>query len=97
MGDRVFASTHPKPPQFKKARRGGELEALAWNPAIVEVTAAAFQSSDDPLNWTAYIHELRRSHLHADAATVLPLPLHLAEAIGEYVVTLDAPPEEDMG
>jgi hypothetical protein len=90
MGDRVFASTHPKPHQFKKARRGGELDELAWNPAIIEITVAALQPTDDPLIWAAYIHELRRALIHYDGATALPLLLHLAEAVSEYVVPLDA-------
>lgn len=99
MGDRVFASTHAKPHQFKKARRGGGLDELAGNPAIIAITAAARQLHDDPLVWATYIHELRRALIHDDGATALPLPLHLAEAVSEYVVSLDAivDEEEDEG
>lgn len=95
MGERVFASTHEKPLQFQKARRGGELEELAWNPAIIELTAAALQPGDQPATWVAYTHELRQALIHYEGATVLPLPLHLAEAVSEYSVALDAVDEED--
>lgn len=95
MGERVFASTHAKPLQFQKARRGGGLEELAWNPALIELTAAALQPGDTPDNWAAYTHELRQGLIHYDGATVLPLPLHLAEAVSEYSLALDAIEEDD--
>lgn len=95
MGERVFASTHDKPLQFQKARRGGELEELAWNPAIVELTVAALQAGDTPSDWAAYTHELRQALIHYEGATALPLPLHLAEAVSEYSVALDAIDEAD--
>lgn len=95
MGERVFASTHDKPLQFQKARRGGELEELAWNPAIIELTVAALQPGDQFQPWAAYTHELRQALIHYEGATVLPLPLHLAEAASEYSVALDAPDDAD--
>lgn len=95
MGERVFASTHEKPLQFQKARRGGGLEELAWNPAIIELTAAALQPNDEPTRWAAYVHELRQALIHYDGATVLPLPLHLAEAVSEYTIPLDAVDEDE--
>ncbi|NCC37748.1 MAG: DUF3893 domain-containing protein, partial [Chloroflexia bacterium] len=95
MGERVFASTHAKPQQFQKARRGGELEELAWNPALIELTVAALQPGDKPDNWAAYTHALRKAMIHYKGATVLPLPLHLAEAVAEYAIALDAIEEDD--
>jgi hypothetical protein len=95
VGERVFASVQSKPPQFKRARRGGDLDELAWNPAIIEITTAALQPGDPPGEWAAYVHELRRSLSHYPEAVVLPLPIHLAKLVGEYVLGMDAPEEDD--
>ncbi|MDW8145209.1 MAG: DUF3962 domain-containing protein [Roseiflexaceae bacterium] len=93
--ERVFASTHGKPSQFRKARHGGELSELTWNPAIVEVASAALQPGDEPSRWAAYAHELRFALCHYEGATILPLPLHLAKMVSEYAVSLDALDEAD--
>ncbi len=95
VGERVFASVHRKPPQFKRARRGGDLDELAWNPAIIEITAAALQPGDQPDKWAAYVHELRQSLPHYQEAAILPLPLHLAALVAEYTLAMDAPEETD--
>ncbi len=95
INERVFASTYGKPLQFQQARHGGGLDELAWNPAIVELTVAALQQGDDPQIWAAYTHELRQALSHYDGATVLPLPLHLAELVSEYAIALDPLDEND--
>jgi hypothetical protein len=95
VGERVFASVHSKPPQSKRARRGGDLDELAWNPAIIEITTTALQPGDQPGEWAAYVHELRRSLSHYSEAVILPLPIHLAKLVGEYVLGMDAREEDD--
>lgn len=95
INERVFASTYGKPPQFRQARHEGNLDELAWNPAIVEITVAALQPGDTPLAWAAYTHELRQALIHYDEATVLPLPLHLAELMAEYAIAFAPLHESD--
>ena len=60
-----------------------------WNPGLVELTAACIQPNDNPLLWTIITHELRHLALHHDEPLKLPLPLHLASLIGEYVMWVD--------
>jgi hypothetical protein len=52
---------------------------------MAELTVAALQPGDDPWVWAAIAHELRMSAQHFTDATVLPLPLHLAKKMEEYV------------
>jgi hypothetical protein len=60
-------------------------EEHAWNAQMAELTVAALQPGDDPWVWAAIAHELRMSAQHFTDATVLPLPLHLAKKMEEYV------------
>lgn len=105
MGERVFASTYNKPVQFKKlsvnlskvsswtTKKGKIFEpspdAYFWNPGLVELTVACIQPDDEVLPWAAIAHELRHLALHYDEALKLPLPLHLAKQIGDYVLLID--------
>lgn len=111
MSERVFGSTYNKPKQFKKLSknlskvsksktdRGNDLEASPnkyfWNPGLVELTVACMQANEDPRMWAAIAHELRHLALHYDEALKLPLPLHLAKLMEDYVLLLsDELPEE---
>lgn len=104
MGDRVFASTYNKPKQFRTpinvsrvssstTTKGRELEASPhryfWNPGLVELTVACIQPNDEIFPWAALTHELRHLALHYDEALKLPLPLHLAKQIEDYVLLLE--------
>lgn len=104
MGDRVFASTYNKPKQFRTpvnvsrvssstTKKGKELEASPdsyfWNPGLVELTVACIQPNDEIFPWAALTHELRHLALHYDEALKLPLPLHLAKQIEDYVLLLE--------
>jgi hypothetical protein len=104
MGDRVFASTYNKPKQFQTplnlskvssstTTKGRELDASPhryfWNPGLVELTVACIQPNDEIFPWAALTHELRHLALHYDEALKLPLPLHLAKQIEDYVLLLE--------
>lgn len=111
MGDRVFASTGQKPLQFKKLsvnqskfgpwtnKRGKVFEkspdTFYWNPGLVELTVACLQPGDDPFPWVALTHELRHIALQYDEYLKLPLPLHLAKQIEEYVLLMENEEIED--
>lgn len=112
MGERVFASTSNKPKQFKnlsknlskvttsETNRGNELKASPhkyfWNPGLVELTVACIQPNEDPGVWAAIAHELRRLALHYDDALKLPLPLHLAKLMEDYVLLLSDELSEEI-
>lgn len=104
MGERVFASTYNKPKQFQKSvnlskvssstnKKGKALEAspdVAFrNPGLVELTVACIQPDDEILPWAAITHKLRHIALQYDEALKLPLPLHLAKQMEEYVLLIE--------
>lgn len=49
---------------------------------------ACLRPDDDPRTWADFAHRLRVSATHTDAATALPLPLHLAMKMEEYVLPM---------
>jgi hypothetical protein len=100
---RVFASTAGKPVTAKRlsanlsklgpwSTRNMDHEpnpsATAWNPQLVEYTAAALQPDDQPWAWAALGHKLRFVAPHHDEPITLALPLHLAKLMEEYVLPM---------
>ncbi|WP_376797412.1 pPIWI_RE module domain-containing protein [Thermogemmatispora sp.] len=68
-------------------------QGMAWNPHIIELTVAC-ERPDDRLMCAVVAHELRNQvAVQFGAPTVLPLPLHLARQLNEYIVPL-VPPDE---
>jgi hypothetical protein len=55
----------------------------------VEIVPVVLQPGDHPVEWAAYVHELRRALPHYTEAAVLPLPLHLAALAAEYVMPVN--------
>ena len=110
MGERVFASTYNKPNQFKKlsvnlskaatwtTKKGKTFEpspdTYFWNPGLVELTVACIQPGDEAFSWAALTHELRHLALQFDEPLKLPLPLHLAKQMEEYITLIDVEDEE---
>ncbi|MGK7903736.1 MAG: DUF3962 domain-containing protein [Hormoscilla sp.] len=70
-------------------------DTYVWNPGLVELTVACLQSGDDPFPWVALTHELRHIALQYDEPLKLPLPLHLAKQIEEYVLLMENEDIED--
>lgn len=105
MGERVFASTNNKPKQFQNlsvklskvsswtTKKGKTFEpspdTYFWNPGLVELTVACVQPGDEVWPWAAVAHELRHLALHYDEALKLPLPLHLAKLMEDYVLLME--------
>jgi pPIWI_RE module N-terminal domain/RNaseH domain of pPIWI_RE/MID domain of pPIWI_RE len=99
---RVFASTGRKPSTFKQSAHVSKVRSYstsktssgkrpnlhAWNHQLVEITVAAIQPGDTAWAWAALAHELRSAAPHHNEMTTLPLPLHLAMLMGEYVIPL---------
>lgn len=99
--ERVFASTYQQSASFKmnrqlsKVARWGDNKGPApdvyyWNPGLYELTVVCLQPEDKEIwPWAAMIHELRNAAMHYADATALPLPLHLAQGMEEYVLRLE--------
>lgn len=98
MGERVFASTYGKPMQFKNTSKGSSIlerpTDAAWNPGLYELVVSAVQPGDDPADVAAVAHALRNGSIQYDDATALPLPLHLAKLMEEYILVVNAENEE---
>jgi len=92
-GNRRFASTYGKSAQFKNIAKSDSIftrpQAPAWNPGMFEVIVAAMQSGDNSNDLAATVHRLRNLSLQYDDATAMPLPLHLASLIEEYILFLN--------
>jgi hypothetical protein len=104
MHERVFFSTHSKPEQMKSLSRfssrlsgwvdkhgnahGPRADLHTWNAGLLEIVPVCLQPGENPGVWAALAHRLRNSATHHDEATILPLPLHLAQKIREYVLPL---------
>jgi hypothetical protein len=88
VNDRVFYSVGRKPKQLKKlirmASKADNPELYAWNPRIIELTAACLQPDDDPRHWAMLAHRLRDYAIQTDENLSLPLPLHLLKTAKEY-------------
>jgi len=98
INERVFASTYGKPSQFKKSSVKVSIvtnpQMAVWNPALCELTVAALQPGDDPVEIADMVHSLRLASIQYDEATSLPLPLHLAKLMAEYAML---PTDEEDG
>lgn len=80
--------THWKGPRMKNLANPSPRKYI-WNPGLYELTVACLQPNDHTVwPWAAITHELRNAALHYDDATALPLPLHLARGMEEYVLRL---------
>jgi len=62
---------------------------MAWNPGIVEMTVVC-ADPNEAQTYAVLANELRHHFAsHYAQPTVLPLPLHLAALLGEYVLPLN--------
>lgn len=71
--------------QKRKIYHDAEPDTQVWNPRVCELTVMAIQPGDEPAFYASITHELRKLSLQFDDMTTLPLPLHLADKLGEYV------------
>ena len=52
---------------------------------MIEFYPLQLQPGDNAASWIFYANELRKIPIQYSEATVLPLPLHLAAALEEYL------------
>ena len=55
---------------------------------MVEIYPLQLQNGDDPWGWVRYVNALREIPIQYNQATVLPLPLHLAKNLKEYLLDI---------
>jgi hypothetical protein len=104
VNQHVFASLQGKPgsqanvsPYTSKSEawsdtkdnvRDSKPDLHAWNPGFYEITAGFLQPTDEPIHWAQLVHSLRAFNVHYTDATALPLPLHLARLMNEYILNI---------
>lgn len=54
--------------------------------AVIELYPLQLQSGDDPKQWVNEVHALRKLAIQYDQMTSLPLPLHLAQQLEQYLM-----------
>lgn len=69
---------------FKESRISHPKQRFAEKD-MIELYPLQLQSGDNADNWVFYINALRRVPIQYNQSTVLPLPLHLAKALEEYL------------
>lgn len=88
LSERVYYSVGSKPKQRMKLRRmaskAEDPDLQAWNPRVIELTAACLQQGDDPRFWAMLAHRLRDSAVQFDEPLSLPLPLNLLKTATKY-------------
>ena len=52
---------------------------------MIEIYPLQLQQGDDPWDWVRYVNALRQLPIQYNQTTVLPLPLHLAKNLSEYL------------
>lgn len=102
--DRVYASTYgmvvtQKTGNFTRFQESNYAHGRkrAWNPAMYEITVAAMQPQDKPDVIAGLVHALRDCAIQFKDATSLPLPLHLAKKMREYLLNVELEEENDNG
>ena len=87
---KTFWSIAPKPndPRFNRSFTESRVAYPTHDYAekdMVEIYPLQLQSGDDPWDWVRYVNALRQLPIQYNQATVLPLPLHLAKNLAEYL------------
>lgn len=87
---KTFWSIAPKPndPRFNRSF----IESRVAHPThdyaekdMIEIYPLQLQPGDDSWEWVRYVNALRQLPIQYNQATVLPLPLHLAKNLAEYL------------
>lgn len=53
---------------------------------MIEFYPIQLQKGDDPKEWVIYANSLRKGAIQYDEAAVLPIPLHMAAKLEEYIL-----------
>lgn len=64
-------------------------------PAVEEIFLPVLQPEDDPEHWAFFVHAMRHMSPHYDYALQIPMPLHYARQVREYIIDLAQNDEDD--
>lgn len=88
--DDAFWGIHAKPndPQYTSSFKASRIDRPKQRFAekdMVELYPLQLQAGDDAAEWIFYANALRHIPIQYSQSTILPLPLHLAKALEEYL------------
>lgn len=88
--EKTFWSIAPKPndPRFNRSFLESRLEHPTHDYAekdMIELYPLQLQSGDNPWEWVRFVNALRKLPIQYNQMTVMPLPLHLAKNLAEYL------------
>lgn len=69
---------------FKESREANPTHDYAEKD-MIEIYPLQLQPGDDPWEWVRYVNALRQLPIQYNQTTVLPLPLHMAKNLTEYL------------
>ena len=81
----------PNDPKYNRTLKESRFDYPLVNYAekdMIEIYPLQLQFEDDPSVWTKYIADLCTLSIQYNQSTILPLPLHLASALEEYLLKL---------
>lgn len=86
----VYWGIHARPndPQYTSSFKASKIDHPKQRFAekdMIELYPLQLQPGDDAANWVFYTNALRHIPIQYSQSTVLPLPLHLAKALEEYL------------
>lgn len=90
---KTFWSIAPKPkdPRFNRSFTESRLANPTHDYAekdMIEIFPLQLQKDDDSWTWVRYVNALRQLPIQYGKSTVLPLPLHLAKNLTEYLLDI---------
>ena len=98
FNDRTFLSLHEKTPNMQFRTGKSKIED-PWHqaamPAVEEIFLPVLQPGDDPEQWAFFVHAMRHMSPHYDHALQMPMPLHYARQVSEYIIDLAQHDEDD--
>ena len=81
-------ASKPNDPRFNKSFTQSRVTHPKQDYAekdMIEIYPLQLQKGDDPWDWVRYVNALRQLPIQYNQTTVLPLPLHLAKNLSEYL------------
>lgn len=80
--------TRPNDSQYKSSFESSRIDQPQQRFAekdMIELYPLQLQPGDNAANWIFYTNALRHIPIQYSQSTILPLPLHLAKALEEYL------------
>lgn len=100
LSARTFVSAQELPSSTQGFLKAGHskldhLRKQGWLPRLMEAAVLLNGPGEDPAQWAAVAHHLRIMASHHREALMLPLPLHLAQGLGEYLLPVPGDESEE--